>query len=250
MRKLIVETAKRVNKKLVDKIARGRELKAGVNPSNPRARAARNRIRRGAQKTAKNIYKGTAAGTGATAVGGGVAASRVQSKKRNQNTKTNKPATKKTATNKPAAKTQTKGKTFNAGALMESYKKATTPAKTKPKKPLGPEKPTITKTKKLDPTRDGKGNKLTTVPKVKGTKPGQNKGKLKVHVGGSIIRNRDGSIKKVKPPSVKGLKLQEKREKAQKKAEKNPYAKMTRSQINRLSGKAAAAYRKYMKGKK
>ena len=55
---------KKQNKKLVDKIARSRELKAGINPSNPRARAARNRIRRGAQKTAKNIYKGTAAGTG------------------------------------------------------------------------------------------------------------------------------------------------------------------------------------------
>ena len=89
MRKLIADIAKKANKKLVDKIARSRELKAGINPSNPRARAARNRIRRGAQKTAKNIYKGTAAGTGVAtgSTATGVAASRAGSKPNTQASK-------------------------------------------------------------------------------------------------------------------------------------------------------------------
>ena len=108
-------------------------------------------------------------------------------------------------------------------------------------------KTVFTATRKLDPTRDGAFNKQTNVAKVKGRKPGQNKGKKKVNVGSSVVRNRDGSIKKINSPSAKTLKLVKEREKAQKKTDKNPFAKMTKSQINRLSGKAAAAYRKSKK---
>jgi hypothetical protein len=124
MRKLIIDIAKKANKKLVDKISRGRELKAGVNPADPRTRATRSKIRRGAQKTAKNIYKGTAAGTGATAVGGGVAASRGGSKPKSKT-----PA-------KPKSPAKPKGKAFDVAGLRSAYNKAITP---KPKKPLGPE---------------------------------------------------------------------------------------------------------------
>jgi hypothetical protein len=153
MRKLIVETAKRVNKKLVDKIARSRELKAGVNPSNPRARSARNQIRRGAQKTAKKIYKGTAAGTGATAVGGGVAASRGGSKPKAQAPKP-KPKPKPTPPAKP------KGKAFDVAGLRSAYNKAITPAKKKPKAPLGPKnKPNAKKVAKK--TTKSKFDKMT-----------------------------------------------------------------------------------------
>tara|TARA_Y100000114_G_scaffold153084_1_gene172415 strand:+ start:435 stop:953 length:519 start_codon:yes stop_codon:yes gene_type:complete len=129
MRKLIANIAKKANKKLVDKIARSRELKAGVSPSNPRARAARNRIRKGAQKTAKNIYKGTAAGTGVAtgSTATGVAASRVESKSKAQAPKP-KP--------KPAPKSKATGKAFDVAGLRSAYNKAITP---KPKKPLGPE---------------------------------------------------------------------------------------------------------------
>ena len=150
MRKLIVETAKRVNKKLVDKIARGRELKAGVNPSNPRARAARNQIRRGAQKTAKNIYKGTAAGAGTTAVGGGVAASRNGSKPKAQDSKP-KP--------KPEQKPKATGKAFNVEGLRAAYNKAITPAKKKAKEPLGP---------KNQPAKKVAKKKLAKATTVKG----------------------------------------------------------------------------------
>lgn len=170
MRKLIIETAKRVNKKFVDKIARSRELKSGISPGDPRTRATRNKIRRGAQKTAKKIYKGTAAGTGATAVGGGAAATRGGSKSKTQASKPKPPA-------KP------KGKAFNVAALREAYSKAMTPAKKKPKAPLGPQ-----------------------------NKPVANK--------------------------------------VAKKTTRSRFDRMTKSQINRLSGKDAAAYRKYMKGKK
>ena len=133
MRKLIVDIAKKANKKLVDKIARSRELKAGVNPSNPRARAARNRIRRGAQKTAKNIYKGAAAGTGVAtgSTATGVAASRAGSKPNTQAPKPTPPA-------KPKPSTKPKGKAFDVAGLRAAYNKAMTPAKKKAKAPLGP----------------------------------------------------------------------------------------------------------------
>ena len=174
MRKLIIETAKRVNKKFVDKIARNRELKSGVSPGDPRTRATRARIRREAQKTAKKIYKGTATGTGVTAVGGGVVATRGGSKPKAQAPKP-KP--------KPKPAPKAKGKAFDVSGLRAAYNKAITPAKKKPKAPLGP----------------------------------QNK------------------------PNTK---------KVAKKTTRSRFDKMTPSQINRLRGRDATAYRKYMKGKK
>ena len=148
MRKLIVEIAKKANKKIVDKIARSRELKAGVSPSNPKARAARNRIRAGAQKTAKNVYKGTAAGTGATAVGGGVAASRGGSKPKSKTTP------------KPKSPAKPKGKAFDVAGLRAAYNKAMTPAKKKAKAPLGPQnKPAAKKVAKK--TTSSRFDKMT-----------------------------------------------------------------------------------------
>jgi hypothetical protein len=129
MKKLIVDIAKKANKKIVDKIARSRELKAGVSPADPRTRATRARIRREAQRTAKNIYKGTAAGTGVTAVGGGTAAARGGSKPKVQ---ASKPKPKPTPPAKP------KGKAFNVAGLRAAYKKAITAPKPKAKAPLGP----------------------------------------------------------------------------------------------------------------
>ena len=146
MRKLIVDIAKKANKKLVDKIARSRELKAGLNPSNPRARAARNRIRRGAQKTAKNIYKGTAAGTGVSAVGGGavVASRNKPAPKPKPNTQASKP----TPPAKPKPSTKPKGKAFDVAGLRAAYNKAMTPAKKKAKAPLGPKNQPVKKVAK------------------------------------------------------------------------------------------------------
>ena len=143
MRKLIADIAKKANKKLVDKIARSRELKAGINPSNPRARAARNRIRRGAQKTAKNIYKGTAAGTGVAtgSTATGVAASRAGSKPNTQASKPTPPA-------KPKPSTKPKGKAFDVAGLRAAYNKAVTPAKKKAKAPLGPKNQPVKKVAK------------------------------------------------------------------------------------------------------
>ena len=135
---------------------------------------------RAAKKTAKKIYKGTAAGVGATAVGGGVAASRAGSK----------PKPKSPAKPKPPAKP--KGKAFDVAGLRSAYNKAITP---KPKKPLGPE-----------------------------NKPAKKKLAKATTVKGASQRGQDMLQRK--------------------------FDKMTTSQINRLRGKSAAAYRKYKKGKK
>jgi|TARA_R100000455_G_C6268557_1_gene124044 hypothetical protein len=167
---------------------------------------------RAAKKTAKKIYKGTAAAAGATAVGGGVAASRAGSKPKAQAPKP-KP--------KPAPKSKTTGKAFNVAALRSAYNKATTP---KPKKPLGPENKPAKKTAKI-----------ASVPTVKNPRTPTTGPKTKVPVGSSIIRNKDGSIKKINKPSGK--------------APKNKFDRMTTSQLNRLSGREAAAYRKYKKEK-
>ena len=151
MRKLIVEAAKRVNKKLVDKIARSRELWSGISPGDPRTRATRARIRREAQRTAKNVYKGTAAGTGVTAVGGGTAATRGGSKPIAQDSKP-KP--------KPTPPAKPKGKAFNVAGLRAAYKKAITAPKPKAKAPLGPKnKPKAKKVAKK--TTNSRVDKMT-----------------------------------------------------------------------------------------
>ena len=153
MRKLIVEAAKRVNKKLVDKIARSRELRSGISPGDPRTRATRARIRREAQRTAKNVYKGTAAGTGVAtgSTATGVAASRVESKPKTQPSKPKPKATK-----TPKAK----GKAFNVAGLRAAYKKAITAPKPKAKAPLGPKnKPKAKKVAKK--TTNSRFDKMT-----------------------------------------------------------------------------------------
>ena len=68
---------------------------------------------RAAKKTAKKIYKGTAAGTGVTAVGGGAA---LASK--------NKPAPKPAPKPKPKPKPAPKGKKFNVANLRSAYNQA------------------------------------------------------------------------------------------------------------------------------
>jgi hypothetical protein len=50
-------------------------------------------------------------------------------------------------------------------------------------------------------------------------------------VGSSVVRNRDGSIKKVKTPTGK--------------APRSKYARMTTAQINRLGGMEKRAYKKW-----
>ena len=79
-----------------------------------------------------------------------------------------------------------------------------------------------------------KKNKKTTVAKVKSK--GRSYGKSSVGVGGSVVRNKDGSIKKIKAPT--GAKP------------KSKYARMTTSQIVRLKGKEAAAYKRWKKSQK
>jgi hypothetical protein len=107
--------------------------------------------RRSAKKTAKKVYKGTAAGAGVTAVGGGVAASRAGSK---PNAQTSKPKPKPTPPAKP------KGKAFDVAGLRSAYNKAITPAKKKPKAPLGPKnKPNAKKVAKK--TTKSKFDKMT-----------------------------------------------------------------------------------------
>tara|TARA_Y100001937_G_scaffold91639_1_gene124068 strand:+ start:3237 stop:3974 length:738 start_codon:yes stop_codon:yes gene_type:complete len=78
---------------------------------------------RAAKKTAKKIYKGTAAGTGVTAVGGGAA---LASK--------NKPAPKPAPKPKPKPKPAPKGKKFNVANLRSAYNQAVAANKAPTKK--------------------------------------------------------------------------------------------------------------------
>ncbi len=132
---------------------------------------------RGAKKTAKKIYKGTAVGAGVTAVGGGAAAG-VGSKPKTPT----KPKT--------PAKPKAKGKAFNVAGLRSAYNKAKTPSAPEPKAPLGPKNKTNAKKKPVK-----KAVKMANV-KTARSRTG-NSGKTQVAVGSSVIRNRDGSIKKV-----------------------------------------------------
>lgn len=131
------------------------------------------------------------------------------------------------------------------GAILTGAYLGNKPKKvnTKPTKPTGGR--AITKPKK--PISTGSSPKTSTKPKTKPktkmasvpvnkSRFGFTEGKTKVPVGSSIIRNRDGSIKKVKLPSGK--------------KPKNKFARMTQSQINRLSGKERIAYNKYKKSLK
>ena len=99
-------------------------------------------------------------------------------------------------------------------------------------KPSAPATPAVPVT----PAKPAKKKaKMASVPTVKNRRTPTSGPKTSVPVGSSIIRNKDGSIKKVNKPSGK--------------KPKNKFEKMTTAQKNRLTGKEAAAYRKYLKSK-
>jgi len=81
---------------------------------------------------------------------------------------------------------------------------------------------------------------MANVPTVKNPRTPTTGSKTQVEVGSSIIRNRDGSIKKIKPPSAKGRAIVDSR-----KNNKSKYARMTTAQINRLGGREKTAYKKW-----
>ena len=139
------------------------------------------------------------------------------------------------------------------GAILTGAYLGNKPKKvnTKPTKPTGG--PAITKPKKSistgsSPKMSSKSGasttkpttkpkpKMASVPIVRNRRLPTVGPKTSVPVGSSIIRNKDGSIKKVKPPSGK--------------KPKNKFARMTQSQINRLSGKERIAYNKYKRSLK
>jgi hypothetical protein len=78
--------------------------------------------------------------------------------------------------------------------------------------------------------------KMASVPTVRNSRLPTVGAKTKVPVGSSIIRNRDGSIKKIKPPSGK--------------KPKNKFDRMTTAQVTRLRGKELKAYKAYKAKKK
>ena len=108
-------------------------------------------------------------------------------------------------------------------------KKPSTPSKpskpnnttyvSKPSKPSTPSTPS-TPPKSATPAKPAKV-KMTSVPTVRNRRTPTTGLKTSVPVGSTIIRNKDGSIKKIKPPSGK--------------KPKNKFEKMTPFQLNRLS---------------
>lgn len=154
---------------------------------------------------------------GATAVGAGTTA--VVANKRKKKPASVPANTSKPAASKPAAKppvnpyAYSPGQSNNARAALAAARE-------------GASKTTAAK----------KAVKTASVPTVKNPRTTTAGPKTKVPVGSSVIRNKDGSIKKINKPSGK--------------APKNKFDRMTTSQLNRLSGKEAAAYKKYKKSKK
>lgn len=128
------------------------------------------------------------------------------------------------------------------GAASSGSKPSSTPrGMSKPvSKPAS--KPPVVSTPKAAPkpmsnaTASKPKAKMTSVPTVRNSRLPTVGPKTKVQVGSSIIRNRDGSIKKIKPPSGK--------------KPKNKFDRMTTAQVNRLRGKELKAYKAYKAGKK
>lgn len=163
---------------------------------------------------------------GAGAVGAGTTA--VVANRRKKKSASNVPAeTAKPASKKPAAKppvnpyTYSPGQSNNARAALAAAREGA--SKT-------------TAVKKVAKKAAKKAAKMASVPTVRNSRTPSTGPKTKVPVGSSIIRNKDGSIKKINKPSGK--------------APKNKFDRMTTFQLSRLSGKEAAAYRKYKKSKK
>ena len=160
-----------------------------------------------------------AVGAGATGV---VMAKRKKKPASNVPTETAKPASKKPAAKPPVNPyTYSPGQSNNARAALAAAREGA--SKT-------------TAVKKTAKKVAKKTAKMASVPTVRNPRTPTTGPKTKVPVGSSIIRNKDGSIKKIKKPSGK--------------APKNKFDRMTTSQLNRLSGKEAAEYRKYKKSKK
>lgn len=128
------------------------------------------------------------------------------------------------------------GGAIYGGGNKTSKPTTTSPSVTTPKrKPSAPKtnkpaaglKKTAPKTAKKKPAK--KAVKMTNVKTVKSRTGGS--GKTQVPVGSSVIRNRDGSIKKVKKPTGK--------------APRSKYARMTRAEIMRLGGVEKRNYKKW-----
>ncbi len=160
-----------------------------------------------------------AAGAGAT----GVAMAR-----RKKKPASNVPAeTAKSASKKPAAKppvnpyTYSPGQSNNARAALAAAREGA--SKT-------------TAVKKVAKKAAKKAAKMASVPTVRNSRTPTTGPKTKVPVGSSVIRNKDGSIKKVNKPSGK--------------TPGSKFDRMTTAQKNRLGGKERLAYKKYLKSKK
>jgi hypothetical protein len=113
--------------------------------------------------------------------------------------------------------------------VPSAKKKPSTPSRHTskiPKPPAGLKKATRPKAKK---TPVKKPVKMANVKTVKSRTGGS--GKTQVPVGSSVIRNRDGSIKKVNKPTGK--------------KPRSKYARMTRAQIMRLGGVEKRNYKKW-----
>jgi hypothetical protein len=113
--------------------------------------------------------------------------------------------------------------------VPSAKKKPSTPSRHTskiPKPPAGLKKATRPKAKKA-PVK--KPVKMANVKTVKSKTGGS--GKTQVPVGSSVIRNRDGSIKKVNKPTGK--------------APRSKYARMTRAEIMRLGGVEKRNYKKW-----
>jgi hypothetical protein len=98
-----------------------------------------------------------------------------------------------------------------------------------PKPPAGLKKATRPKAKKAPVKKAAK--RMTSVPTVRNRRGIDMGSKTQVEVGSSIIRNRDGSIKKINKPT--GVK------------KKSKYASMSKMQIAKLGGIEKRNYKKW-----
>lgn len=119
--------------------------------------------------------------------------------------------------------------TATTPSVTTPKKKPSTPIRKTPKtnKPAAGLKKATPKTAKKKPAK--KTVKMANVKTVKSRTGGS--GKTQVPVGSSVIRNRDGSIKKVNKPTGK--------------APRSKYARMTRAEIMRLGGVEKRNYKKW-----
>lgn len=197
-----------------------------------------------AAKTAKNaktvgrVRAGTAT---AGAVAGGVGAY-AAGKRSGSNSNSSKPAPAAKPENKPTKPKinplSLKGRTaHNENKTIRSHSAAKKPQEATLKTSYNKMTPSARAALSAQPKPKKKAvKKPVKMASVKTVRGRGNSGKTKVPVGSSIVRNRDGSIKKVKTPTGK--------------APKSKYARMTRAQINRLGGVERRAYKKWKASQK